>query len=190
MLAARDAAFARQVGDALAAAGFDVATTTDLIGVELAGCAKNAAALAAAAAAGAGPNASGAAAGKVFAEVDAYARRSGSSPETFAGLAGAGDLVATVLAVGSRNRRAGEMLGQGVTAHDIGVALGQTAEAVDSRAAARRAHARGGRRRSRARLAGGADRGSRGARALHVVADRAEEEGQGGRGARRLTGEM
>ena len=36
-----------------------------------------------------------------------------------------------MLAVGSRNRRAGEMLGQGVTAHDIGVALGQTAEAVD-----------------------------------------------------------
>ncbi len=131
VLAARDEAFARQVGDALAAAGFDVATTTDLIGVELAGCAKNAAALAAAAAAGAGPNAAGAAAGKVFAEVDAYARYSGSSPETFAGLAGAGDLVATILAVGSRNRRAGEMLGQGVTAHDIGVALGQTAEAVD-----------------------------------------------------------
>jgi glycerol-3-phosphate dehydrogenase (NAD(P)+) len=131
VLAAHDPAFTRQVGDALAAAGFDVATTTDLIGVELAGCAKNAAALAAAAAAGAGPNAAGAAAGKVFAEVDAYARHSGSSPETFAGLAGAGDLVATVLAVGSRNRRAGEMLGQGVTAHDIGVALGQTAEAVD-----------------------------------------------------------
>ena len=80
VLAAQDAAFARQVGDALAAAGFDVATTTDLIGVELAGCAKNAAALAAAAAAGAGPNAAGAAAGKVFAEVDAYARHSGSSP--------------------------------------------------------------------------------------------------------------
>ena len=131
VLATHDPAFSRQVGDALAAAGFDVATTTDMIGVELAGCAKNAAALAAAAAGGAGPNAAGAAAGKVFAEVDAYARHSGSSPETFAGLAGAGDLVATVLAVGSRNRRAGEMLGQGVTAHDIGVALGQTAEAVD-----------------------------------------------------------
>ena len=120
MLATAHAAFARQLGDALAAAGFDVATTTDLVGVELAGCAKNAAALAAAAAAGAGPNAAGAAAGKVFAEVDAYARRSGSQPETFAGLAGAGDLVATVLATGSRNRRAGELLAQGVPAGDIG----------------------------------------------------------------------
>ena len=132
VLATRDPAFARQVGDALAAAGFDVAATTDLIGVELAGCAKNAAALAAAAAAGAGPNAAGAAAGKVFAEVDAYARQFGAQPQTFAGLAGTGDLVATMLATGSRNRRAGELLAQGMAGDEICDALGQTAEAVDS----------------------------------------------------------
>jgi glycerol-3-phosphate dehydrogenase (NAD(P)+) len=131
VLAALDQSFARQVGDALAAAGFDVAATTDVVGVELAGCATNVAALAAAAASGAGPNASGAAAGKVFAEVDAYARRAGSRPETFAGLAGTGDLVATVLAAGSRNRRAGELLAQGVAAADIAPALGRAAEAVD-----------------------------------------------------------
>jgi glycerol-3-phosphate dehydrogenase (NAD(P)+) len=131
VLATREEAFARQVGDALGAAGFDVAATSDLIGVELAGCAKNVAALAAAAAADGGPNAAGAAAGKVFAEVDAYARRAGSQPETFAGLAGTGDLVATVLASGSRNRRAGELLAQGVAAGEISTALGQTAEAVD-----------------------------------------------------------
>jgi glycerol-3-phosphate dehydrogenase (NAD(P)+) len=125
-------AFSRQVADALDAAGFDVLATPDIVGVELAGAAKNAAALAAATAAGAGPNAAGAAAGKVFAEIDAFARRSGSRPETFTGLAGTGDLVATVLASGSRNRRAGEMLGQGMPAGDIGPALGQTAEAVDS----------------------------------------------------------
>ena len=107
------------------------AWSNDVVGIELAGCAKNAAALAAAAAATAGPNAAGSAAGKVFAEVDALARSEGSRPETFAGLAGAGDLVATVLADGSRNRRAGEMLGRGVPAGDIIPALGQTAEAVD-----------------------------------------------------------
>ena len=101
-----------------------------MIGVELAGCAKNAAALAAAAASPAGPNASGAAAGKVFAEVDALARHEGSQPETFAGLAGTGDLVATVLADGSRNRRAGELLASGMPAGDIDSALGQTAEGV------------------------------------------------------------
>jgi glycerol-3-phosphate dehydrogenase (NAD(P)+) len=132
VLAAVDPAFARQMGDALAAAGFDVATTTDVVGVELAGCAKNVAALAAAAASVAGPNAAGAAAGKVFAEIDAYARRAGSQPETFAGLAGTGDLVATVMAAGSRNRRAGELLASGVPACDIASALGHAAEAVDS----------------------------------------------------------
>ena len=129
VLATQDAAFARQVGDALAAAGLDVVASTDLVGVELAGCAKNAAALAAAAA---GPGAAGAAAGKVFAEVDAYARRSGSLPGTFTGLAGTGDLVATVLAGGSSDRRAGELLAQGVSADELDGALGRAAEAVDS----------------------------------------------------------
>jgi glycerol-3-phosphate dehydrogenase (NAD(P)+) len=130
VLAAKDDAFARQVCDALAAARLRVDHTTDVIGVELAGAAKNAAALAAAAASGAGPNAQGAAAGKVFAEIDAFARGYGSKPETFAGLAGTGDLVATVLAESSRNRRAGELLAQGVPASQIGEAIGQTAEAV------------------------------------------------------------
>jgi glycerol-3-phosphate dehydrogenase (NAD(P)+) len=132
VLASLDAGFARQLGDALAVAKLDVTVTTDVTGVELAGCAKNAAALAAAAASGAGPNVAGAAAGKVFAEVDALARAQGGRAETFAGLAGAGDLVATVVAAGSRNRRAGELLAQGVPSAEIGAALGHAAEAVDS----------------------------------------------------------
>jgi glycerol-3-phosphate dehydrogenase (NAD(P)+) len=132
VLASLDPGFARQLGDALVVAKLDVTVTTDVTGVELAGCAKNAAALAAAAASGAGPNIAGAAAGKVFAEVDALARAQGGRPETFAGLAGAGDLVATVVAAGSRNRRAGELLAQGVPSAEIGAALGHAAEAVDS----------------------------------------------------------
>jgi glycerol-3-phosphate dehydrogenase (NAD(P)+) len=132
VLACLDKGLARQLAEMLAAAGLDVSTTTDVTGVELAGCAKNAAALAAAAAAGGGPNIAGAAAGKVFAEIDALARARGGRPGTFAGLAGAGDLVATVVATGSRNRRAGELLAQGVPAEEIAPALGQAAEAVDS----------------------------------------------------------
>jgi glycerol-3-phosphate dehydrogenase len=131
VLASLDGAFRRQLADTLGSAGLDVSLTNDVTGVELAGCAKNAAALAAAVAFGAGPNVAGAAAGKVFAEIDALARRRGSRPETFAGLAGAGDLVATVVASGSRNRRAGELLAQGMPAAEIGLVLGQAAEAVD-----------------------------------------------------------
>jgi 1-acyl-sn-glycerol-3-phosphate acyltransferase len=132
VLASVDRAFARQLSDALRSARLDVSITTDVTGVELAGCAKNAAVLAAAAASAAGPNVAGAAAGKVFAEVDALARTRGGRPETFAGLAGAGDLVATVVAAGSRNRRAGELLAQGLPPEEIGAVLGQAAEAVDS----------------------------------------------------------
>ena len=132
VLASLNAAFTTQLADALRTAGLDVTTTNDVTGVELAGCAKNAAVLAAAAAAHAGPNIAGAAAGKVFAEIDALARARGGRPETFAGLAGAGDLVATVVASGSRNRRAGELLAQGVSPQEIGAMLGHAVEAVDS----------------------------------------------------------
>ncbi len=110
----------------------DDIATPDITGVELAGVAKNAAALAAAAAAPAGPNAAGAAAGKVFAEVEAHARRAGARPETFSGLAGTGDLVATVIAHGSRNRRAGELLAAGVAPDQIVETLGQTVEGLDT----------------------------------------------------------
>jgi glycerol-3-phosphate dehydrogenase len=132
VLASLDRSFARQLGDALGAAGLDVTLTADVTGVELAACAKNAAVLAAGAASVAGPNVAGAAAGKVFAEVDALARLRGGRPETFAGLAGAGDLVATVVCESSRNRRAGELLAQGIPGAEIGRTLGRAAEAVDS----------------------------------------------------------
>ncbi|HWF35410.1 MAG TPA: NAD(P)H-dependent glycerol-3-phosphate dehydrogenase, partial [Solirubrobacteraceae bacterium] len=132
VIASVDSAFSRQLAESLAAAGLDVTRTSDVTGVELAGCAKNAAALAAAAASGAGPNVAGAAAGKVFGEVGALASLRGGRPETFAGLAGAGDLVATVVSTTSRNRRAGELLAQGVPAAEIAPALGHAAEAVDS----------------------------------------------------------
>lgn len=113
---------------AFADAGLDVETTTDVEGVDLAGVAKNAAALAAATASVLGPNASGAAAGKVFSEVAAL----GGRPETWIGLAGAGDLVGSVVGTGGRNRRAGEMLARGVPTADVGAAIGQVAESLDT----------------------------------------------------------
>ena len=132
VLASVDPGFARQLANLFAGAGFDVHRTTDVTGVELAGCAKNAAALAAAAATSAGPNVAGAVAGKVFAEVGELAIARGARQETLIGLAGTGDLIATVLADGSRNRRAGELIGAGMPAADVGPALGQSAEAVDA----------------------------------------------------------
>jgi 1-acyl-sn-glycerol-3-phosphate acyltransferase len=132
VLASTDRDFRRQLGDALTRAGIDVERTDDVLGVELAGAAKNAAALAASAAATSGMNAAGAAGGRVFSELEQLGAALGAQPETFAGLAGIGDLIATVMAPHSRNRRAGEMLASGVPAGQVGAALGATAEGVES----------------------------------------------------------
>jgi glycerol-3-phosphate dehydrogenase (NAD(P)+) len=106
--------------------------TDDPVGVELAGAAKNAAALAAGATEGQGLNAAGAAAGHIFAEVWRLAERLGAQPATFIGLAGTGDLVATALAPQSRNRRAGELLAAGVPRDEIPDRIGQAVEAFES----------------------------------------------------------
>jgi glycerol-3-phosphate dehydrogenase (NAD(P)+) len=79
-----------------------------------------------------GLNAAGAAAGHIFAEVWRWAESQGAKPESFIGLAGTGDLVGTALAPQSRNRRAGELLAQGVPATEIPAQVGQAVEALDS----------------------------------------------------------
>ncbi len=113
-------------------AGIVCEQSNDPLGVELAGSAKNAAALAAGATEAQGLNAAGAAAGHIFAEVWRYAEGLGARPESMIGLAGAGDLVATALARTSRNRRAGELLADGVPAAEIGAVVGQAVEALES----------------------------------------------------------
>jgi glycerol-3-phosphate dehydrogenase (NAD(P)+) len=130
VLASHDADLRGQLRDVLEAGGLTVETTDDVTGAELAACAKNAAALASAAAAQRGANLAGAAAGRVFSEVHALAVASGGRSETFAGLAGAGDLVATAIAEGSRNRRAGELVGAGLAPPQVEEQVEQTAESL------------------------------------------------------------
>jgi glycerol-3-phosphate dehydrogenase (NAD(P)+) len=113
-------------------AGVVCEESNDPIGVELAGAAKNAAALASGATEAQGLNAAGAAAGHIFAEVWRWAQEQGARPESLIGLAGTGDLVATALAPQSRNRRAGELLAQGVPASEIPQRVGQAVEALES----------------------------------------------------------
>jgi glycerol-3-phosphate dehydrogenase (NAD(P)+) len=106
-------------------------SSPDPVGVELAGAAKNAAALAAGATEAQGLNAAGAAAGHIFLEVWRYAQLHGGRPESMIGLAGTGDLVGTALAAQSRSRRAGELLASGVPAVEIPARIGQAVEALD-----------------------------------------------------------
>jgi glycerol-3-phosphate dehydrogenase (NAD(P)+) len=123
---------ARAIAGVFMRAGVVCEQSNDPIGVELAGAAKNAAGLAAGATEAQGMNAAGAAAGHIFAEVWRYADAQGARPESLLGLAGTGDLVATVLAPQSRNRRAGELLAAGVPAAEIPERIGQTVESLES----------------------------------------------------------
>jgi glycerol-3-phosphate dehydrogenase (NAD(P)+) len=130
VVATLDPDLCRQLPEVLEAGGLTVEATDDVTGAELAAAGRNAAALAGAAAAGRGANLAGAAAGRVFSEVHELAMASGGRSETFAGLAGAGDLVAAAIAEGSRNSRAGEMVGAGVPAGQVEAATRQTAESL------------------------------------------------------------
>src|SRR5919202_5006669 len=130
--ASHSQAFAERVAEVFRAAGVVCEASTDPVGVELAGCAKNAAALAAAAAEQQGRNAAGMAAADIFIEVLSLARLRGARSRTFVGRAGIGDLVATALAPSSRNRSAGELLGQGVPASEIPERVGQAIEALET----------------------------------------------------------
>jgi glycerol-3-phosphate dehydrogenase (NAD(P)+) len=123
---------AHRIADAFQQAGTVCEVSNDPVGVELAGAAKNAAALAAGATIEQGFNAAGMAAGDVFAEVLALATVQGARAATFVGRAGIGDLMATALAPSSRNRAAGVLLAQGVPAAQVPEKLGQVSEALET----------------------------------------------------------
>ena len=132
VLGSGDADLRDQLGEVFDRAGLVCERSRDVTGVEMAGAAKNAAALAAAATEPFGLNAAGIAAAQVWRECIAYAISRGAELETFSGLAGVGDLTATVLAPESRNRRAGELLGRGTPAAEIPALIGQASEGLDA----------------------------------------------------------
>ncbi len=132
VLGSADEDLRAQLGEVFDRAGLVCERTGDTIGVEMAGAAKNAAALAAATAEPHGLNAAGIAAAEIWRECIEYAIGRGAALETFSGLAGVGDLTATVMAPSSRNRRAGELLGTGTPAEEIPTAIGQASEGLDT----------------------------------------------------------
>ncbi len=94
---------------------FRVYVNDDIVGVELCAAAKNVIALAAGAAdgLGLGDNSKAALVTRGLAEMRRLAEASGARPDTFAGLAGMGDLIVTCWSPSSRNRRAGELIARG-----------------------------------------------------------------------------
>lgn len=113
--ACADHAAARMVQGAMSAAPFRVYTSDDVVGVELGGALKNVMAVATGIldGLGLGFNPRAALMTRGLAEMTRLGVALGAKPDTFAGLAGLGDLVLTCTGALSRNRAVGVAIGQG-----------------------------------------------------------------------------
>jgi len=111
---------------------FRVYVNDDVVGSELAGALKNVMALAAGMAdgLGTGDNTRAAVITRGLAELTRLGVAMGGRAETFAGLAGMGDLVATCISPQSRNRHVGEQLGKGRSLDEIIEEMHMVAEGV------------------------------------------------------------
>ena len=109
-------------------------TNTDVTGCELGAAVKNVIAIAVgiAVAMGLGDNTRATLITRGLAEIARLGAALGAQPQTFAGLAGMGDLVATCSSPLSRNRTFGEYLGRGMSVAEAASAMNQTAEGVAS----------------------------------------------------------
>jgi glycerol-3-phosphate dehydrogenase (NAD(P)+) len=132
VVASADLELAVRLQLALNSAIFRVYVNEDIVGVELCAAAKNVIALAAGGADGLrlGDNAKAALVSRGVAEMRRLAEAAGARPDTFAGLAGMGDLIVTCWAPSGRNRRAGELIAQGATPEEARTAIGMVVEGL------------------------------------------------------------
>lgn len=127
-----DSDLAKRLQELFTAPHFRSYTSTDLAGIELGGAIKNVYAIAAGIAAGLGlgDNAIAALVTRALAEMTRLGVALGGQAETFSGLSGVGDLIATCFSVHSRNHRVGLALGRGETLDEATASLGMVAEGV------------------------------------------------------------
>lgn len=132
--ACADEAAARALQAACHTAYFRPYTSTDVVGCELGGAVKNVIALAVGIAdgMGLGDNSKASLITRGLAETTRLGLAMGAQEQTFAGLAGMGDLVATCSSPLSRNHTFGTNLGRGMTLQETIAVTKQTAEGVKS----------------------------------------------------------
>jgi glycerol-3-phosphate dehydrogenase (NAD(P)+) len=130
--ASSNVAAAKLVQQTFMAPYFRVYSSTDIRGVELAGSLKNVIAIAAGIADGAGfgDNTKAAIMTRATVEIARLGKLMGARQETFAGLSGIGDLIATCMSKHSRNRHVGEEIGKGRKLNDILAEMKMVAEGV------------------------------------------------------------
>ncbi|MCX2560903.1 NAD(P)-dependent glycerol-3-phosphate dehydrogenase [Acetobacter farinalis] len=132
VLAAREGGLARALADGLGTPAFRLYDSTDTIGVQLGGAAKNVIAIAAGVTIGAGlgENARAALVTRGLAEISRLAQVLGGNAATISGLSGMGDLLLTCTGTSSRNFRVGHALGQGLSPQEAERIAGGVAEGV------------------------------------------------------------
>ncbi len=131
-IAMPDQNLAARLADLFRTARFRIYSTTDVVGVEIAGALKNVFAIGAGMAdgAGAGYNTKAMVITRAVREMRRLGEALGGDPLTFSGLAGTGDLIVTCTSPLSRNRHVGEELGRGKPIGDVLAGMKQVAEGV------------------------------------------------------------
>lgn len=137
--ACREIGIAEMVQDIFMNDHFRVYSSTDVVGVELGAALKNVIALCAGICDGMGfgDNTKALLMTRGLTEIARLGMAMGSRNETFAGLAGIGDLIVTCTSMHSRNRRAGILIGQG---KDPQTAMKEVGAVVEGYYAARSAY--------------------------------------------------
>ena len=132
VVASTDEGVAREVATALSTPMFRLYTNEDVVGCEIGGVVKNVIAIGAGIAQGFGfgDNAKAAVITRGLAEMTRLGVALGARPETFSGLAGLGDLVATCASMQSRNTQVGVRLGRGESIDVIEASMQMVAEGV------------------------------------------------------------
>lgn len=132
VIASSDESLAMRLQDAINSPVFRIYSNDDVIGVELCGAAKNVIALAAGGVDGLelGDNAKAALINRGLVEMTRLGEACGADSDTFAGLAGMGDLMVTCFHPSGRNRRAGEMIARGASPEAARAEIGQVVEGL------------------------------------------------------------
>jgi glycerol-3-phosphate dehydrogenase (NAD(P)+) len=132
VIASEDGYLAGELQHAVTSTVFRAYVNPDVVGVELCAAAKNVIALAAGGVDGLdlGDNAKASLITRGLAEMSRLGEAAGARPETFAGLAGMGDLIVTCWSKHGRNRHAGELIAQGLSPDEAVARIGQTVEGI------------------------------------------------------------
>jgi glycerol-3-phosphate dehydrogenase (NAD(P)+) len=132
VIAMPDQQLAAQLQELFRTKFFRIYSTSDVVGVEIAGALKNVFAIAVGMGdgIGAGDNTRAMIITRSLREMSKLGEKLGGDRETFSGLAGMGDLVVTCTSPHSRNRHVGEQLGKGVPIAEVLAGMKQVAEGV------------------------------------------------------------